>query len=122
MNYKKGTDMRKRVISLSIFLITTFFFTGNALADDCTDWNQSSSSDAALKVCQYDSGGSGYARVKNTGYVTARICYELTRKGSKVEHGCNTLAPGSETKFSCFGCAERNGGIDRWSATYEEQY
>ena len=102
-----------------MFLILFFLYASNALAERCTDWASSSSVPAAIKMCEYDSGGSGHAMVKNTGYTTARICYKLFSGSKKVESGCHTLAPDDQTKFSCFSCAERNGGVDRWSATYE---
>ena len=105
--------------NVSIYLMVFFFYSSNALAERCTDWAPSSSVPAAMKMCEYDSGGSGHAMVKNTGYTTARICYKLFNGGKKVQSGCNTLAPDDSTNFSCFSCAERNGGVDTWSATYE---
>ena len=114
--------MCKLAKKLGLLLFVSALYSGNVMADRCTDWQQSSTDPVALKVCEYSSGGSGKAEIRNTGYNNARVCYELDFYESSSYNGCHTLSPGSSTTVSCFSCAERNGGMKSWSVeSYESR-
>jgi len=87
-----------------------------AVADQCTPWSHDNSGRFKIKSCAYDNHGSGYLHYGNTGRQTASICYKVTfRNGGKPQTGCHSyMAPGEETKSSCYNCKD---GVLRWELT-----
>ncbi len=107
--------------SLLIFgLITLMSFTIGS--DRCTDWQSWSKygreSKLFIKICEYESGGSGYYKFKNNNDKAVRISFTLTFNNGKTFKGSTNVKAYSETSgASCYSCASKNSGVKEWSLT-----
>lgn len=115
--------MKIKVLSLLlIFSVAPFLMSFNNSNDKCTDWqswgNYGRESKLYIKICEYESGGSGYYKFKNSNDKAVRISFELTFNSGKVSKGSTNVKAYSETSgSSCFSCASKNSGVKEWSLT-----
>lgn len=114
-----------KIKSLSIVLILfaiIFLMSFTSGNDRCTDWeawgNYGRESKLYIKICEYESGGSGYYKFKNSNDKAVRISFELTFNNGKTSKGSTNVKVYSETSgSSCYSCASKNSGVKEWSIT-----
>jgi hypothetical protein len=92
----------------------------NNKGDRCTEWNSAAQygreSKIFIKICEYESGGSGYYKFKNDNNSAVRISFVITfNNGSTWEASTNVKAYSETNGSSCFNCAKKNSGAQHWS-------
>ncbi len=105
------------VLALSAITISMSF---TNVDDRCTDWlawgNYGRESKLYIKICEYESGGSGYYKFKNSNDKAVRISFELIFNNGKTSTGSTNIKAYHETNgSSCYSCADKNSGVKEWS-------
>lgn len=119
--------MKIKILSLALLIVASLLmsFDGkeSKTIDNCTGWQKwgdyGREAKIYLKVCEYDSGGSGYTKFKNSNNKAVRISFEFTFYNGKVDKNNSTkINAYSETNpSSCYSCARKNGGLKSWKIT-----
>ena len=110
--------MKKLVLILSLSILIFSSFTNPVkIQDTCSDWTSAGEGRLAylyLKVCEYESGNSGYIKIKNENNKAVRLTYHLKFKNGDHESGSNKIGANSESNSSsCWNCAVKNtGGLE----------
>lgn len=108
----------------NLFILSVLFFVFSSFSskDRCTDWQSygpsGRESKVSVKICEYESSGSGYFTFKNDSTKGAKINYTLIFKNGKKLIGTTKIRANSETTpLTCFNCATKNSGVDSWTLT-----
>lgn len=101
-----------------VLFVAALLISSNAWAGDrCTVW-MGGDAGIYIRICEYESGGSGYVQFKNTKYKDARISYVLIFNNGKRSKGSTPIKARSETGgASCYSCARQNSGVRQWAIT-----
>lgn len=103
-------------------LVLSLFSLGLMAQDQCTDWSEyyieGRKSGLYLKTCQYESGGSGYYKLKNTNGKDVRVHFKIVfNDGTSFKGSTNIKAYSQTSGSSCFKCAAKNSGAKNWTVT-----
>ncbi|MEX0995658.1 MAG: hypothetical protein WDZ45_01260 [Flavobacteriaceae bacterium] len=112
--------------TISIFAIPLFFFIflptksfpininnkeNKTTFDRCSEWDSTNEyKHLYTKLCEYESGGSGYYQFKNNYDKNVRFSFKIYHKNGKVTKGSTNVKSGQTHKASCYSCAQKNGG------------
>lgn len=107
------------LIAILVLPVLMSFTSGN---DRCTEWmpwrTSGREANIYLKICERESGGSGYYSFKNDNKKAVYIGYKLTYNNGKTFKGGRRIQAYSETGgISCSECASKNGGVKEWELT-----
>lgn len=79
--------------------------------DKCTEWDSPSTYEHLyVKLCEYDSGDSGYYQFKNNYDKHVRFSFKIYHKNGEITQGSTNVKSGQTHKASCYNCAQKNGG------------
>lgn len=79
--------------------------------DRCNEWASTSQyKHLYIKICEYESGGSGYYQFKNNYNKAIRFSFKIYHRNGDVTKGSTNVKPGKIHRASCYSCAEKNGG------------
>lgn len=79
--------------------------------DRCTEWDSTRTYEHLyMRLCEYDSGGSGYYEFKNNYNKHVRFSFKIYHKNGDVTKGSTNVKSGQTHKASCYKCAQKNGG------------
>jgi len=120
--------MKLKVLSLmlAVFastILMSFNSSTNGDGDKCTEWaaweNSGRGAKIYVKVCEYESGGSGYYKFKNNNDQSVRIFFTFYFKNGKTMKRSKNIPAYSVTDgAACYNCAIKNGGgVKSWSIT-----
>lgn len=111
--------LKKYLLISSIILLSSWnenkpselTFNSNLTADRCNEWaSMTEFRYLFIKICEYDSGGSGYYNFKNNYNKGIRFSFKIFHNNGNVTRGSTNLKSGETTRASCYSCAEKNGG------------
>jgi hypothetical protein len=102
------------ILSFALLSLSNFKFPVKN-GDRCSDWAPygKEGREAALfiKICEYESGNSGYIQIKNENKKEVSLTYVVNFKNGKSQTGRTSIPANKETSgSSCWQCAEKNGG------------
>lgn len=113
--------MRVKAIK-ALMLLTVFMALTAVAADRCTSWQAYKTSGPEsrifIKICEYESGGSGYYKFKNDNDKDVRISFVITFNDGSTWKGSTKIDAYSTTDGSaCSKCASKKSGVDSWELT-----
>jgi hypothetical protein len=108
--------------AIAVLAVMTVLMSFKGDNDRCTDWqpwgHAGREAKLYIKVCEYESRGSGYYKFKNSNDKAVRISFELTFNSGKVSKGSKNIPAFTESgPSSCYSCATKNSGVKEWRLT-----
>ena len=115
------TNSLNSLVLLMFFMLSTSFSSSNS--DRCTDWQpwgrHGRESRIFIKICEYESGDSGYYKFKNENDIGVRISFTLTFNDGTTWKGSQNLAAHFTDKYgsACSSCSSKRNGVKSWELT-----